>query len=616
MSGNRLLRVLPLILLCTAAPAAHAASVPVVATIPPLSVSADPDRTFVDIPLAAPAAAPAALTVCFADPVPAAAVRAVTLHLRCGTGWRTATLPAERAHGNVRLPFGAFSAVEGILGPAEKADLVRISLWRRALRTDTPPVGVEFAGLTPCADIAVVRATEDTAPGETAFAGRMADRLERLLSRANVPFDTLLDTDLPEGEGAASRTFLFLPYAPSLSPARLAALRAHVAAGGRVVAFYNASPALSELIGLAPPRYRNASPGWTAMSWNGRRIPHATEHLLVPVVKDPAATTVAATWIDADGKDTKLPAIAVTRHGALFAHVPPLAYPAAQDLLLLAIIGSAVPPAGPVPATPQPPPKAGSKPEPREAGSVPEASASGSVVGAWVASPRLPAATPPALNTLFAYLAAAQAAPADRRSAVHVWLPLLDPVDVPGHRWLDPAVSADRAAALRRVRAAARLRPAGIHFDYVRSRDGAAASPEAAAAVTSLLREAAAIVRELAPSAAISAAVFPTPAAATTVNQDWPAWIKEGLVNFVCPMIYEDDPDAFRAALVQCLAAAPADRLVAGIGTGADEAQVDMSAFRDEVAAAAAAHLRGVAFFALDDALLELLPELPAADRP
>ena len=105
--------------LAVGAGSAAAASAPVVATIPPLSVSADPDRTYADIPLAAPATAPAALTVLFADPVPAAAVRAVTLHLRCGTGWRTATLPAERARGNVRLPFGAFSSVEGIPGPAE-----------------------------------------------------------------------------------------------------------------------------------------------------------------------------------------------------------------------------------------------------------------------------------------------------------------------------------------------------------------------------------------------------------------------------------------------------------------------------------------------------------------
>ena len=609
MFGNRPLLAFVLALVVGAA---SAGSAPVVATIPPLSVSADPDRTYADIPLAAPAAAPAALTVLFADPVPPAAVRAVTLHLRCGAGWRTATLPAERARGSVRLPFGAFSAVEGIPGPAEKADLVRISLWRRALRVDTPPIGIEFAGLTPPADIAVVRATEDTAPGETAFAARMADRLERLLSRTGVPFDTLLDTDLSEKTGTASRTFLFLPYAPSLSPDRLAALRAHVAAGGRIVAFYNASPALSELIGLAPPRYKNASPGWTAMAWNGRRIPHPTEHLLVPVVKDPSATTVAATWIDADDKDTRLPALAVTRHGALFAHIPPLAYPAAQDMLILAILGTAVPPAGPAPAV-------HSAPEP----SAPDLSFP--IVGAWVTASRTPPSAPPALNTLFAYLAAVKAdvraaaqagsrvsdssaARTDAQAAVHVWLPLLDPVDLPDHRWLDPEVPADRAAALRRVRVAARLRPAGIHFDYVRSSGGAPASPKTAAAVTSLLREAAALVREQAPSATISAAVFPTPAAAAAVNQDWPAWIREGLVDFVTPMIYEDDPEAFRAALAQCLEAAPPDRLVAGIGTGADEAQVDAAAFRDEVAAAAAAHLRGVAFFAFDDALLERLP--------
>ena len=110
---------------CTAA----AAAAPVVATIPPLSESADPDRTFADIPLAAPAAAPAALTVLFADPVPAAAVRAVTLHLRCGVGWRTATLPAERAQfvpagGAARdLAPETLPALAAALAAAEPSDL-------------------------------------------------------------------------------------------------------------------------------------------------------------------------------------------------------------------------------------------------------------------------------------------------------------------------------------------------------------------------------------------------------------------------------------------------------------------------------------------------------------
>ena len=190
---------------------------------------------------------------------------------------------------------------------------------------------------------------------------------------------------------------------------------------------------------------------------------------------------------------------------------------------------------------------------------------------------------------------------------MHVWLPLLNPVDRPNSRWLDPANPEDRSAALRRVRAAALRHPAGIHFDYLRTTGNGTASPEAAAAVTALLREAAALARDIAPSITLSAAVFPTPASAAEHNQDWPAWLREGLIDYAVPMLYADDPATFRAMLSECLAAAPAEKLVAGIGTGADEAQVDAAAFAAQLEASAAAHLRGVAFFPLDDALLELL---------
>ena len=89
----------------------------------------------------------------------------------------------------------------------------------------------------------------------------------------------------------------------------------------------------SALLGLAPPRYGHSASGWTVMDWNGRRIPHHTEHLHIPVIKNARETSVLATWVDAKGAATDLPAVAATRRGALFAHIPPLAYPAAQDLL-------------------------------------------------------------------------------------------------------------------------------------------------------------------------------------------------------------------------------------------------------------------------------------------
>ena len=636
MFGNKHHLAIPLSILAflmAAPPAAHGADTPEpapplvseqpAAVVPPLSASSDPDRTFIDIPLAAgPAvtagATPAAVSVEFSPAVPADAVRSVTIYLRSEGGWLSAQLPTERARGTVRISLGAFTP-EGSAGPAAKADTVRVSLWRRAPDSDTPPITIPFVGFTPPADIVVVRATDATAPGESDFAAQMAAQLERLLTRAGIPFDTLPDTDLAlldRGSGATPPSFVLLPYAPALSTRHIAALRAHVSAGGRILAFYNRSPELSALLGLAPPQYRHDIHGWTAMNWRGRRIPHHTSNLLVPTPDPKApAPTILATWVDSKDADTRLPAIAVTRHGALFAHIPPLAFPSAQDLLVSLLASTSAP--APTDSEPAP-----SESAPVDNPPLPDFA----IVGAWVPARHLPASIPPALNTLYAYLAAAPApksatagaaggkAPRPSQStktspAIHIWLPLLHPVDRPDARWLDPSNPEDRAAALRRIRAAALRHPAGIHFDYLRSTGGTPASPKATAAVTALLREAADIVHDIDSAIVLSAAVFPTPASAADHNQDWPAWLREGLLEYVVPMLYADDPASFHAMLDQCLAVAAPDRLVAGIGTGADEAQVDAAAFRAEVEAAAAAHLRGIAFFPLDDALRELLPK-------
>ena len=70
-------------------------------------------------------------------------------------------------------------------------------------------------------------------------------------------------------------------------------------------------------------------------------------------------------------------------------------------------------------------------------------------------------------------------------------------------------------------------------------------------------------------------------------------------------MIYTASPSTFRSQLDACLAAAPADKSLPGIGTGADESQIGPDVADAEIALCA--KCRGFAFFALDEALLELL---------
>ena len=118
-------------------------------------------------------------------------------------------------------------------------------------------------------------------------------------------------------------------------------------------------------------------------------------------------------------------------------------------------------------------------------------------------------------------------------------------------------------------------------------------------------------MRDVTPGVALSAAVFPTPAAAAERGQEWPLWLREGLIDFACPMIYTENPSDFSVWLTECLAVAPAEKLVIGIGSGADESQLDAAATAEQISEVRRRGLAGFAFFALDDELIgTLLPAL------
>lgn len=581
MSGNSRRSAL---LLALGLGLAAAAAEPV-AVLPPLSRSEDPARSFVDVPLAPADATSAAILVVFSDPVPADSVRAVTFHLRSGAGWLVAQLPPERVQGAVRIPLGAFSADEGSASRAAAADAVRVSLWRRAAASDTPPVAIASASFAPGVPVAV------------AGSGLLADRCDRLLDRIGVAHDRLPASRLTESDLASVRV-LFLPDPAALGPVDKTRLRAFVRAGGRLVVFHSADPSLASLLGLAAGTWETSSGGWRGLSvaGSGHRIPHATDGRVCPRPGSAEQRTLA-TWIAADGTVTAAPAVVLVPRGAWFAHHPPRAFPAACGLvreILDALAPDLVPAATPA-AEPAAPP----------------ATPEGFLLAAW-SEPERVGDAPAALGALFvrgnaAWFRDRTGGEEKKGPALHAWLPCLLAKD---GSWRDPTDPAVRKAVVKDAVRLVRAGATGVHLDYVRTAAGVPATPERTAAVTALVRDVSAAVRSERRDAVVSAAVFPTPSDGATLNQDWPAWIKDGLVDFVSPMIYDDDPAAFRARLDACLAAAPASSLLPGIGTGADESQTDAAAAAAELSACAAAGCRGAAFFPLDDALLELLPSL------
>jgi uncharacterized lipoprotein YddW (UPF0748 family) len=204
--------------------------------------------------------------------------------------------------------------------------------------------------------------------------------------------------------------------------------------------------------------------------------------------------------------------------------------------------------------------------------------------------------------------------------------------------WLCPSVPENRARLLDTVRALARRGVAGIHLDYLRypgetgcyapatRRAFEAARGEPVAAwpadvlpggrqaaafrafrcetLTACVRDARDAARAVNPSVRLSAAVFPEPADAEATGQAWPVWVREGLLDFVSPMIYTESAARFAVSLDACLAAVPAAKLVPGLGIGADDCQLDAATLTRQLGLCRARGVAGFALFAVDDAWL------------
>ena len=622
----------------------------------------DADRTYRDFPFAParPAGEAAALRVRLASPLPRDKVRAVTLHLKSGDGWYGADIggatDALCAGIPIRTPLSAF-APEGSPKPLAEADTLRVSAWKNA-DFDEPLVLAEATFDAP-ARIAIVRATARTAKQETGFAELLAARCARLLDKAQLPYDFVADDfgallGKPDPKPARVYDLVLLPCSPHLSADDVGRLKAFVKAGGKLVVFFNADKTLGGLLGVEPGPWRStgtrayAAIDAAPLFGTPRRIPHFTDGVIPPRPLSDGAARKAATWVAAFDRPVASPSIALSPAGAWFAHVPPRAYPAATDLLYTIVTNLVPSLAGASEGT-------GNRKEGRGDGGQPSnhqalSCLSGKTCAAWVNTAELPVGNLArlkdlGLDTLFMHWQTAhehkrpfpEGAAADKRNSVenlvaagraaglqiHAWATCftLDGVTDDERAkfarekrlsknnplWLDPSLPKNHDLVVAQLAEMAKRGVDGIHIDYARTDDATPASPATTAAITDFVRKASKAVRAAKPGIVFSAAVFPTPEAAARRNQDWPAWVREGLVDYVCPMIYTESPAEFQAELSACLAVAPADKILPGIGTGADESQTDAVETAAEVAAAAQAGCRGAAFFTLNDSLLDIL---------
>ncbi len=154
----------------------------------------------------------------------------------------------------------------------------------------------------------------------------------------------------------------------------------------------------------------------------------------------------------------------------------------------------------------------------------------------------------------------------------------------------------------------------GVHLDFVRWYEGAAAKPRnPAAAIDSFVGSVRARVKARRPRLWLTAAVLPShPSCVSSVGQNWKSWIDRGLVDYVVPMNYFEDRAKYAAVVArQADTRARARRIISGIGVTANESVLTPIQVIDQVNAARRAGVPGVALFDLDRTLEErVLPVL------
>jgi hypothetical protein len=132
--------------------------------------------------------------------------------------------------------------------------------------------------------------------------------------------------------------------------------------------------------------------------------------------------------------------------------------------------------------------------------------------------------------------------------------------------------------------------------------------------VTALVRSVHDQAKQIKPNVWITAAVFHNMSGRMDVSQDWPAWIKEGIVDYALPMCYTPDDEKYKASMADWLReCGDYSHIVAGIGAK-DDSTANAKAVLPKIELNRAAGVKGFCFFVLNkmpDALIDALAQGP-----
>ncbi len=314
----------------------------------PLSFQGEDSRLYWDTPLDLDLSAYDVFSFLIQVDDPLALSRA-TLYFRSGDGWyggwfrlqgdnwQTINL-TKRDFGTEGQPVG-WNQITG----------ARLAFWGNA-RKDTR---IRLAGFqADRASVFLLRNTDArrTAPQEFAFAERQVERIQNWLRSFGIGSNIITDDDLRQKALPENTKVLILPFNPVITNGVPEALKAFTDQGGKLIVAYSLSKELAPLLGLEGWRWMRAEPAdaFTYMQFDrktaGRHFPEKLRqdswNINRPI---PATASVLATWTNAQGEDSGIPAITIGTNGVFLGHILTNVDRERKSQMLLSLIAEMVP---------------------------------------------------------------------------------------------------------------------------------------------------------------------------------------------------------------------------------------------------------------------------------
>lgn len=487
---------------------------------------------------------------------------------------------------------------------------------------------------------AVILLPPPTDPAQAPATRLCAVRAQHLFNHAGIP--AVIVTNGLETLDLRSGPLLVLPFLPEPTTRQLRLLARHLRHRGRLLIFGPSDPRLARRLGFAllpavtsPEPWNTIAGIPTSTPGLPAYLPHLATQLQPVRANHPDAITLAR-WQTPDGMtDYNLPAVAVSPRGIWFSHSPPNPTPSAIQFLLAALAASdpARRPAlaafltesarRDAEATAL---LASSPPPPREI----------RAVAALPIDDRLREETMSLLasngiHIVYEHLGTGGLAHyrsdpsiprsnlGERRSR-HFLPRALEFAHAHGlalHAWIacgNLDSPASRAALLALLSDLARQGVDGIHLDGL-----VPPSPRDPADLTAYLAEASRTLRTLHPGLHLSASIPPlSPSAPAAPPPAWAAWLRDGHLDTLCPILATSDARLYDRQLRRILEFAPDPSRILPVVVATDTpAPLDSLAAARLILAARARHTAGFVLYRYDSELRSrLLPALSLPPRP